>query len=159
MTKYETISLWLYAIQSVVLIIVLVVYAKQLAAMREQVAAARSGSIGQNLLELSNFLQAEDVREARRVVIEKLPNRDMTSWSAEETSAAAKVCSSYGTAGVVVETGAVPIDAVIEHWGPSIRRCHGILEPFIRDRQRLNGATYWAVFDRLFALADKALKT
>src|SRR5207253_5314575 len=104
--------------------------------------------------------QAEDVREARRVVIQLLEGRPFKGWSDDEKRAADKVCSSYGAAGVVLESGAVPSTPVIENWGPSIRRYHSILRDFIRDRQKPenNGPNNWAVFDRLYANAKQGPK-
>lgn len=153
MTTYEIVIISLYLIQSIVLIAVLVVYAKQLTQMRHQVAAARHASDGQNLLALASFLQSEDVRSARGIVIRQLENRDHKTWSEDERRAAAKVCSSYGTAGVVIEAGTVPEAPFLDNWGPSIHRCHSILKDFILDRRTQMHPTYWTVFDRL---ADRA---
>jgi hypothetical protein len=119
MSLYEQLSIWIAAAQSIVLIVVLVVYAKQLTAMQRQVETARNAAVGQNLMALSIFLQAEDVREARRIVIKELACRGFKDWSEEEKRAAAKVCSSYGTAGIMLETGLAPPEPVIENWGPS----------------------------------------
>jgi hypothetical protein len=157
MSEYEIVSASLYAVQSLVLIVVLVVYAKQLSQMRQQVAAARHASEAQNLLALAGFLQAEDVRGARGVVIRQLEGRDHNTWSEDENRAAAKVCSSYGTAGVVLEAGTVPEAPFLDNWGPSIRRCHTILGAFIVDRRKQMHPTYWAVFDRLAKRASDRL--
>jgi hypothetical protein len=112
------------------------------------------------LLALTNFLQAEDVREARRVVIQKLKDRHFSGWNDDEKRSAAKVCSSYGTAGIVLETNLVAPEPIIDNWGPSIRRCHQILEAFIQDFQlpENSGPTYWADFDRLNTLAEAGPK-
>src|SRR5207248_11184941 len=98
MSLFEQLTTLIGTLQSVVLIVVLVVYARQLRAMQHQVDAARHAAVGQNLLALANFLQAEDVREARRTVITRLSERTFNEWSEDERRAAAKVCSSYGTA-------------------------------------------------------------
>ena len=157
MTLYEQVNLYLGALQSIVLVVVLVVYAKQLKAMHQQVDAARQGSVGQNLLALVNFLQSEDVREARRIVILKLADRNFTEWTEEERRAAAKVCSSYGTAGVVLDSGLVPIHTLIGNWGPSICRSYVILQGYIREMQKPenNGPGYWATFDSLYEKATQ----
>jgi len=149
------------AAQSIVLIVVLVVYARQLKAMREQVETAQKAAVGQNFLALANFLQAEDVRDARRIVITDLASRDFKEWSEEETRAAAKVCSTYGTAGIILETGLVPPMLLLENWGPSIRRCSGILGDFVKDLQspEKNGPGYWAVYDRLCARVGQRSST
>jgi hypothetical protein len=161
MSLYEQLSICIGAVQSIVLVVVLIVYAKQLKAMQRQVETARNAAMGQNLLVLSNFLQGEDVREARRVVITKLGDRGFKDWSEEEKHAAAKVCSSYGTAGVMLETGLVPPEPLVENWGPSIGRCYAILRDFIRDLQspENNGPGYWAVFDRLHARVEPRSKS
>jgi hypothetical protein len=154
MTPYEKLSLGLNALQGLVLIVVLIVYARQLTTMREQLATAREGSAGQNLLALANFLQTEDVRDARRAVIETLETRSYTTWTPDERRVAAKVCSSYTVAAIVLEMGLVPPAPIVDNWGPSIRRCHRILQPFIQDLQKPeeSGPTYWGAFDRLNAL-------
>jgi hypothetical protein len=159
-TPYEKINLGLAAFQSIVLLAVLIVYARQLSTMRGQLDAAKQASSGQNLLSLANFLQAEDVREARRIVFEALKGRHFSNWTPDERRAAAKVCSSYGTAGIVLEMGVVPQTPIIDNWGPSIRNCYPILAEFIGDLQRpeVNGPGYWAVFDRLYALAAEGPK-
>jgi hypothetical protein len=161
MSSYEGWSIGIAATQSIVLIVVLVVYARQLKAMQQQVETAKNAAVGQNFLALSNFLQAEDVREARRIVIADLAGREFKEWSEEETRAAAKVCSTYGTAGIVIETGLVPSNLLLENWGPSIRRCSGILGDFVKDLQspEKNGSDYWAVYDRLCARVGSRSKT
>jgi hypothetical protein len=151
MSLYELLNICLAAVQSIVLIVVLVVYAKQLRAMQRQVETSRDASVGQNLLTLTTFLQSEDVREARRIVITQLAGREFKDWDEGEQRAAARVCSSYCTVGTLVEAGLVPFEPLVENWGPSIRRCHPILDGFIKDLQtpERNGPGYLAAFERL----------
>ena len=160
MNPYEKLNLCLYGLQSVVLVVVLVIYAKQLTAMRQQVEAGRGASAAQNLLALMEFLQSENVREARRFVIQTLDGRPLVDWNDDEKRVAATVCSSYGVAGMLLESGIAPAEAVIENWGPSIRRCYKILSGFIREMQGSgnNGPGYWATFDRLAARAERGSK-
>lgn len=163
MTTYETWSLFFYAAQSVVLVSVLIVYQGQLKAMRsqlgamkDQVDASRQAAKGQNFLALAKFLQSEDVRDARRVVLQELKGRDYSSWTDDEKSAAGKVCSSYVVAALVLQSGLVDDQPFIQTWGPSIRLCHQILEPFVKDLQQptMSGPTYWAAFDQLNGMVE-----
>lgn len=41
-------------------------------------------------------------------------------------------------------------------WGPSMRRCYQVLEPYIREMQRPEnaGPQYWPGFDWLFSQSD-----
>jgi hypothetical protein len=43
-------------------------------------------------------------------------------------------------------------------WGPSIRRCHQVLEPYIKEMQKPEnaGPQYWAGFDWLYCQSDLA---
>src|SRR5215831_10361709 len=111
MSKFEFWSLFIACIQGGALVLVLIVYFLQLRTMQRtqeatagQLVTMREASAGQNLIALTNFIQAEDVREARRVVIELLKDRHFSDWSGDEKRSAAKVCSSYGTAGIMLET-------------------------------------------------------
>ena len=155
MSLFEQLYIFISTVQSIVLIVVLIVYARQLMAMQHQIETARQAAVGQNFLALINLLQSEDVREARRIVITVLVGRSFSDWNEEERRAAAKVCSSYGNAGFVVESGLVPPEFLIENWGPSIRRCYAILRDFIKDLQSSEkmDSDYWASFDRLNARA------
>jgi len=151
MTPYESLAIALGFVHAAALIIVLVVYARQLNTMREQVDAVRQASAGQNLLALASFLQTEDVRQARTTVIEKLEGREHSTWDEREKRAAAKVCSSYTVAAILIELGLVPGQPMIDNWGPSVRRCHSILQGYMRELQKPenSGPTYWSAFDRL----------
>ncbi len=120
----------------------------------------RHAAAGQSFLSLASFLQAEDVRQARTLVITTLADRGFKGWNSDEIRAAAKVCSSYGVAGIVLESKLVPAEPVIANWGPSIRHCHAILRDYISEMQKPenSGPEYWAVFDRLSAVAERAQK-
>jgi hypothetical protein len=144
MTTYETWNLVITGITGVAIVATFAVYYHQLRAMRHASAA-------QNMLALVNFLQTEDVRDARRVVRKDLVGRPFSSWKPEEERAAALVCSTYDVAAIVMRQGLVPSAPFIENWGPSIKHCHEVLKDYIIDMRKPenSGPAYWDDFDWL----------
>jgi hypothetical protein len=156
---YDWVQLCITTIGTVALVLTLIVYYRQLRTMgkqlkttQQQLEATRQGSNGQNILVLTNFLQAEDVRAARTLVIQKLAKRPFRSWNKEDRITAAKVCSSYGVAGVILQTGVIPNKPFIENWGPSIRMSFETLQPLIREMQKPDnaGPAYWSTYEWLY---------
>ena len=117
-----------------------------------QLRAMRSASVAQNILATVNFLQAPEVREARRAVRRTLRGKALNDWHEAEERAATLVCSTYDVAGILIRLGLVPAEPFVDNWGPSIRDCHELLEPFIREMQRPehSGPRYWNDFDWLY---------
>src|SRR3972149_12053393 len=107
-----------------------IVYALQLKAMRKS-------SQGQNILSLVNYLQAQDVREARRVVRTTLKEKVSKSepWNDSEERAASLVCSTYDVAAILIRSGVVPSKPFMENWGTSILDCYEILRSYIKNMQ------------------------
>src|ERR1017187_9097172 len=101
MTTYETWSLITQAVTGTAIVATFAVYYHQLRAMRH-------ASSAQNILAVVSFLQAQDVRDARRVVRKTLIGRPFTSWTADEERAAALVCSTYDIAAIMIRRGLVP---------------------------------------------------
>ena len=137
-------SIWL------VMIATFVVYALQLRAMRQS-------SKGQNILSLVNYLQAQDVREARRVVRTTLKEKASKSqpWNDSEEISASMVCSNYDGAAILLRSGVVPSKPFIENRGTSIRDCYEVLRPYIKRMQlpENSGPEYWDDFDWLYQQA------
>lgn len=144
MTTYEKWNLIITGVTGAAIFATFFVYWRQLKAMRHASAA-------QNMLALVNFMQTEDVRDARRVVIKELVNRPFSSWKPGEERAAALVCSNYGVAAIVIREGLVPADPFIKNWGPSIKLCHNVLKDYIINMRKPEnaGPTYWDDFDWL----------
>ena len=69
---------------------------------RGQLRAMRDAATGQNILSLVNFLQTNEVREARRIVRENLRQKTYSEWSAAEKLAASMVCSNYDVAAILI---------------------------------------------------------
>ena len=144
------------AVGLVVIVLTLAVYYGQLQAMqaqletmRRQLDATHEASHGQNILALAGFLQSEDIRAAREFVFTKLERKPVARWSERDTGMAARVCSSYTVAGVVLRSALFPSQEFLESWGPSIRRSIEILRPFIDERREQMGPAYWSAFDWL----------
>ena len=166
----ENVTLVVQAIATIGILLTLIVYAKQLSVMQrqlkasenaaadqlsvmqEQLKASESAAVGQNLLTLANFLQDETVRDAREIVIKTLCSKSRFEWTEEEERAAAKVCSTYDLASQIIRQGLVPLEAIAENWGPSIKKCYEILEPYIQEMQKpeKGGPAYWDDFGWLY---------
>jgi hypothetical protein len=78
--------------------------------MSTQLHVDREAATAQNILTLINFLQDPEVRAARETVFTKLQDKDINSWTEKERSGAARVCSSYDVAAIIIKMGLVPTD-------------------------------------------------
>lgn len=121
---------------------------------------ARRLSRAQNFFTLAQFLQASEVRQARKQILDlmdegELPGRwvtvePMTDRHKRALDAAAVVASSYDLTGRVVALGYVDYEPFLEDWGPSITRMETALRPFVEERRHQNGdARYFDDFTRL----------
>ena len=146
MTLYEKSNLTVTFLACVAAGIAAAVYLRQLWAMQQSASA-------QNILAIINLLQAEHVRNARRIVLKELANRPHHKWSPEQERAAALVGSSYDVAAFLIRQGLVPVGKIVENWGPSVRNCYGTLEGYIAEMRREEhcGASHWDDFEWLRA--------
>lgn len=129
---------------------------KQLSAMRDQLGIAREGVLAQNLFSLVDYLQDPEARDSRAWVLQQLEDKPFINWADRDRDHASRVCSRYDMVGLLVRQGVVPVDPVLGSWGPSIRKCHQILQPFISAMQDKHGAMYWDDFDWIFKKALEA---
>lgn len=160
MSKGEIANLAVQSLIWLAMLATFLIYALQLRAIRQ-------ASKGQNMLSLINFLQAQDVREARRVVRTTLREKASKSqrWNDSEERAASLVCSTYDVAAILLRSGVVPLKPFIENWGPSIRDCYEVLRPYLKRMQLpdKSGPKYWDDFDWIYQqvkkeTTDKSLK-
>jgi hypothetical protein len=116
-----------------------------------QLRTSQKSSESQNLITIINFLQDETTRSARDRVIRQMQNTDMANWSDEDKRAAGKVCSTYDVAAILLRNGYVPLNPIIDNWGPSISICYKTLRPYIAEMQRPKnaGTRYWNDFSWL----------
>ena len=131
------------------LLITLVINYRQLRIMNDQVQEVRRSTAAQHILTLLSFIESDEIRAALNLVFTTLHKKQFTHWTEEEQQAASKLCSSFATAGTILQSGLVPLEPLIVGWEPSLRRCYQILEPFVREMQKPNnaGPQYWSGFD------------
>ncbi len=151
MTSYETFTISLQALTIIVAVATLIAYFKQLRVMSAQILAMQESSKAQSGLSLVNYLQAPEVREARHIVRDVLSKKPPSDWSPEERRSAALVVANYDVAAALIRAGLAPVDLIAANWGPSIRHCHQILQPFIAEQRGRpgGGQQYWSNFDWL----------
>lgn len=152
MTPYETAQIVIQSAAVVALLLTFYVYYRQLRTMGAQLQAAREASAAQNILALTNFLQASEVRAAREIVRARLSKKEFGNWNEEERREAARVCSTYDVAAIIIRMGLVPAKPFVENWGPSIRHCYEVTKPLIEEMQKPenSGPTYWNDFGWLY---------
>jgi len=145
------------------LLITLVINYRQFRIMNEQVHEVRRSTAAQHILTLLSFIESDEIRAALNLVFTTLHKQHFSHWTEEEQQAASKLCSSFSTAGTILQSGLVPLEPLIVGWEPSLRRCYQILKPFVQEMQKPEnaGPQYWAGFDWLhdrIVLADAERK-
>lgn len=109
-----------------------------------QVRLARHGGGGANVLGLWGFMQSAEARAERRTLFKAAESKGpfaavSHSWSNEEIEAAAHVAQVLSVAGALAKHDYVPLELVIEEWGPMIVRAWTLVEPVMAlERQRRN---------------------
>jgi len=133
------------------LLITLVINYRQFRIMNEQVKEVRRSTTAQHILTLLSFIESDEIRATLNLVFTTLHKKHFSQWTEQEQQAVSKLCSSFSTAGTILQSGLVPIEPLIVGWEPSLRRCYQILKPFIREMQKPEnaGPQYWAGFDWL----------
>jgi hypothetical protein len=128
----------------------------ELRTMAEQLRAMRQSTAAQHVVSLLSFMESDDVRAAQMVVYTTLYRKHFSTWTTNERLAASRLCSSFATAGAILRSDLVPVRPLLEGWAPNLRRCHEILEPFIREMQKPEngGPHYWMGFDWLRSQLD-----
>ena len=167
MTMLQKLQIFAQMIGVAGLLITLAINYRQFRIMNKQVDEVRRSTAAQHILTLLSFIESDEIRAALNLVFTTLHKKDFSHWSEEEQQAVSKLCSSFSTAGTILQSGLVPLEPLIVGWEPSLRRCYQILKPFVREMQKPEnaGPQYWAGFDWLhdrIVLADaerKNLKT
>jgi len=102
------------------------------------------------------FLQQEDVREARRILIEKLSKkRDFGSWSEDEIRQAEKACHTYDTTGMMDAKKFIEKDFIAKENRNSIAQCWQAAKPMIDEYRKKRGKDFWHNFEDLYEKARK----
>jgi hypothetical protein len=150
MNTLQTLQIIAQMIGSAGILVTLVINYRQLRIMNEQVQEMRRSTAAQHILSLLSFIESDEIRAAMNLVYTTLHKKHFSQWTEDERQAVSKLCSSFSTAGTILQSGLVPQEPLLG-WGPSIRRCYQVLEPYIREMQRPEnaGPQYWASFDWL----------
>lgn len=148
MTCYEGWSLVAQAFIAVVATATVIVYYRQLRVMGKQLTAMQDSSRAESGLGLIAFLQSPEVREARKVVRSVLSKKPIAEWSQTEKDAASIVVANYDVAAALLRSGLLSVELVTTNWGPSIKHCYEILEPYIEEQRSRPGGheKYWSNF-------------
>jgi hypothetical protein len=112
-----------------------------------QVRLARHGGGGANVLDLWAFLQGDQARAQRSILYEVakdkgpfVAGRDLQgphSWTNEEIEAAAHVAQVLSVAGALAKHDYIPLDLLIDEWGPMIVRTWTLVRPvMVLERKR-----------------------
>ena len=103
-----------------------------------------------------DILQPEAIRSARDFVFTVLGPKAFETWTEEEKKRAEQVCQSYDSVGIMCRYGFVPIPAIADSWGASLRRAWTILAPLVNQRRlKYNAKEYWDDFEWLANHATK----
>jgi hypothetical protein len=131
---------------------------KQAKAADLQVREVAKSSRTQAMIEVMLFLQAEYVREARRVVRGMTPGEDCEHWSQDQIEAVGIVCSSFDAVANLVDHGLLDDDLLTTTWGVTLVRCFSVCEPYIQSlREDQSGPTFWRSFEQAARRAEHRL--
>lgn len=157
MSKYETLTLVLQVIVGSAAFVTLWFLYRQLRLMQDQLLAMQETSNTQSVLALVNFLQAPEVRAARQCVRDVLSRKPLAEWSPQERQAASMVCANYDVVAGLLKARVAPPKLIVNNWGPSIRHCHAVLQPYIAELRCGAGGhpAYWSNFDWLRNEVDR----
>jgi len=139
------------AISTAFMALVILITAVFAALQLKQVSKSRKA---ETFMELSKYLQREEIREARRILI-GISGKDYKDWSKEETEAAEKVSHTYDVAGVMVFRKLIEKELVVDEWRRSIIKCWKAAEPMIKGYQKERGKDFWHNFEKLYEEAKK----
>jgi len=106
-------------------------------------------------MELSRFLQREEIRKARGILINIPKDRNLEDWSVEEREAAEKASHTYDVAGIMVFKKLIEEDLIVNEWRDSIIKCWEAAEPMIMEYRKGRGEDFWDAFEMLYERAKK----
>lgn len=139
-------------VSAIILLVTAIIMAFQIREMRRATYATTFKAI-------YDMLQAEDIRNARKIVLNKLADKPFESWTDEEKKVAEKVCSNYDAVGIIMRNGLIPVKFIADSWGYSLRRTWRILSPMVASyRMQRNSKEFWDDYEWLAEQAAKYKK-
>ncbi len=106
-------------------------------------------------INLIQVLQKEDIREARRILIEKVAKKEYKDWSLDERKQSERVCHTYDTAGIMSSKKHIDGKLVVANWHDSITKCWEAAKPMIMEHRKERGKDFWDNFEELYNEAVK----
>lgn len=73
--------------------------------------------------DILQWLQREDIRQARRYLMSTLKDKDYSKWIEYDKKKAEQVCSTYDVAGVMAKKHLIKKYFVVDKWADSIVKC------------------------------------
>lgn len=124
--------------------------ARTATAQEESREALRKTIEAQTFRTAMDLLQAENVRQARGIVLSRLRAVPFELWKDGDRSAAETVCHTYNSVGLMVRYKMIPLEYIVDSWGTSIRRTWKIVKPLVkRYRQRRRSGDHWVDYEYL----------
>lgn len=118
----------------------------------QTVKVAHASNQSQAFLFIVQHIQDEDVRSARKTVLEHYDND--SELLENEYGAASKACHTYDTLGILVKHNLVPIQ-LAAHWSSSIIRIWRKSQPMISERRGRAGQKEWCALEWLVSELEK----
>lgn len=124
-----------------------------------QAREVKRATYSQSFKSIYDILQPDDVRNARKFVLDELKDRSYQSWSNEDKQIAEIVCNTYDCVGIMIKSGMIPVHVVADNWGDSLRKTWKILNHMVIDYRTLrNSIEFWNDYQWLANQAEKYSK-
>jgi hypothetical protein len=155
MNEPSWMQIGIFVIQIIMLLAVignLIVYFYLLKETKKQVSiaekSAKESAKAQNLFAITQYLQNEQIRNARRDLINRAKDKEFGKWDNEEDKKIASiVCASYDTLATLIKNDLIDKDLILSNWAASIINCYEITKEFIKKMQEENyPIPYWVNF-------------
>ena len=118
------------------LLFTLLINYRQFRLVNQQMQEVRRSTTAQHILSLLSFIESDEIRAALNLVYTTLHKTPFTDWTEHQRQAAGKLCSSFSTAGTILQSGLVPLEFLIVGWEPTLRRCYQVLQRYVREMQK-----------------------
>lgn len=121
-----------------------------------QARLARHGGGGANVLALWSFLQSDAARANRRELYRAFErsgafDADAGNWTEDEIESARHVCQVWSVAGALAKRDLVPLELLVDEWGPAIRRTWARATPVVTwERRRVGNPQLFKSYEWLF---------
>ena len=105
-------------------------------------------------LAVVSYLQDEQVRDARRILI-GLNERPIESWTKEEHAAADLALRRFNSVPIMIRKHLIPIDFVLPEWENALMLCWRSAKPLVAEYRAQRGERYWHELESLVRLGDR----